>query len=331
MDFNELDNILRPLTEHEKTYRDTPIASNMYDKLPNITDNKGRKIYTFDDSTLVTTANIKISKHSRYSIVPMHTHTFLELSYVYCGKLEEIVNDKKVILSKDQIIIVDTGVPHFILPTSEEDIIINILIRKEYFSTSFLSRLSTKGIISEFLVNAISDKKNHDNYLIFNSETSRRIPNIIRELMCEYFDKSLCSEEIIDCYMILLFSELLRVFQYDSNKSQSYSSGRATIIDILQYLEDNFMTCTLASTATHFNFHPNYLSALIKKTTNKSFKELIQAHKLTKASISLINTDVPIYEISNEIGYDNLSFFYKKFKNYFGITPNEYRDKYKNI
>ena len=331
MDFNDLDNILIPLTEHEKAYRDNPIVSNIYDMLPNITDNHGRKVYTFDDSALATTSNIKISKHSRYSIVPMHTHTFLELSYVYRGKLEEIINTKKVILSKDQIIIVDTEVPHFILPTSEEDIIINILIRKEYFSTSFLSRLSTKGIISEFLVNAISDKKTHDNYIIFNSETSRKIPSIIRELMCEYFDKSLCSEEIIDCYMILLFSELLRVFQYDSNKSQSYPSGRVSIIDILQYLEDNFMTCTLASTANHFNFHPNYLSALIKKTTNKSFKELIQAHKLTKASISLINSDVPIYEISNEIGYDNLSFFYKKFKNYFGITPNEYRDKFKNM
>ena len=87
------------------------------------------------------------------------------------------------------------------------------------------------------------------------------------------------------------------------------------------------MTCTLISTASHFNFHPNYLSALIKKSTGKSFKELIQAQKLTRSSILLTNSNMPIYEIASEIGYQNLSFFYKKFKDYYGITPNEYRQK----
>lgn len=328
MNFDELEKKLVPLTEHELNHKANPGVSKIYDNYFNTLDYKGKKIYVFNDEDMIIGSNINISKHSRFSVVPMHVHTYIELSYVYSGKFEEIINDKKVKLSKNQIIIVDTGAPHFILPTSEEDIIINILIRKEYFSTSFLSRLSNKGIISEFLVNAISDKKSHDNYIIFNSEKNRRIPNIIRELMCEYFDKSLCSDEIINCYMILLFSELLKVFQYDSNQSHSNSSSNATIIDILQYLEKNYITCTLASTAAHFNFHPNYLSSLIKKTTNKSFKELIQAHKLTRASILLINSDIPIYEVANEIGYDNLSFFYKKFRDYFGITPNEFREKH---
>jgi YesN/AraC family two-component response regulator len=128
--------------------------------------------------------------------------------------------------------------------------------------------------------------------------------------------------------MILIFTELLKTFQYDTNQSLSNSKGSATVIDILNYLEENYMTCTLASTANHFNFHPNYLSALIKKSTNKSFKELIQAQKLTRCSILLSNSNMPIYEIAAEVGYQNLNFFYKKFKDYFGITPNEFRQKY---
>jgi AraC-like DNA-binding protein len=327
MNHKELDEKLRTLTDRELYYRSNPIFPEKYSRL-DLVDYEGKKIYLFDLQDLIIGENITVSKHTRFVEVPMHIHKYIELSYVYSGKFTEIIKDKSITLKEGQICIIDTGVPHAILSTKEEDIIINILIRKEYFSTSFLSRLSSKGIISQFLVTAVSDKKDHDNYIIFNSDNNRRLPNLIRELLCEYFDKSLYSDEIIDCYMILIFTELMKVFQYDANQAHANSNGSASIIDILQYLEENYMICTLASTAEHFNFHPNYLSSLIKKTTNKSFKELIQTQKLTRSSILLLNSDIPIYEIANEIGYQNLNFFYKKFKDYFGVTPNEYRQKY---
>ncbi|MCM8711542.1 AraC family transcriptional regulator [Clostridium sp. SYSU_GA19001] len=326
MDYKELDEKLRTLTARELHYKSNPGMSEKYKHLDPI-DYHGKKVYLFNLKDAIAGENISVLKHTRFAEVPMHKHDYIELNYVYSGKVTQIVKDKTITLKEGQICIVDTEVPHSILPTGEEDIIINLLIRKEYFTTSFLSRLSSKGIISEFLVTAVSDKKNHDNYIIFNSDNNRRIPNLMKELLCEYFDKSLYADEIIDCYMILIFTELMKVFQYDANQAHANSNGNASIIDILQYLEKNYMTCTLESTAAHFNFHPNYLSSLIKKTTNKSFKELIQAQRLTRSAILLTNSHMPVYEIANEIGYQNLNFFYKKFKDYFGVTPNEYREK----
>lgn len=328
MNHKQLDKKLRTLTPSELRYKNNPGVSSVYKVLPKINFDK-TKIYLFSSKDIIHGENIAINKNSRFTEVPMHIHDYIELSYVYSGRVTEIIKDKTITLKKGQICIVDTGIPHSILPTFEDDIIINILIRREYFSTSFLSRLSSKGIISEFLINVVSDKRDHDNYIIFNSDNNEKMPNLMKELLCEYFDKSLYADEIINCYMILIFTELIKTFHYDTNKSLKNSKGSATVIDILQYLEENYMTCTLASTAAHFNFHPNYLSSLIKKATNKSFKELIQAERLTRASILLSNSDMPIYEIANEIGYQNLNFFYKKFEKYFGVTPNEFREKNK--
>lgn len=327
MNHRELDEMLNSLTDREIYHKNKGNISSIYNQLGQI-DYEGKKIYLFNLADLLSGENITLSRHTRFAEVPMHIHDYIELSYVYSGKVTEIIKDKTITLKEGQVSIIDTGIPHSILPTNENDIIINMLMRKEYFTTSFLSRLSTKGIISQFLVNAISDKTNHDNYIIFNSDNNEKMPNLIKELLCEYYDKSLFFNEIIDCYMILIFTELLKTFQYDTNKSLSNSKGSATVIDILNYLEENYMTCTLASTANHFNFHPNYLSSLIKKSTNKSFKELIQAQKLTRCSILLSNSNMPIYEIATEVGYQNLNFFYKKFKDYFGVTPNEFRHKY---
>lgn len=327
MEHIELEAKLRPLTQREIYYRSNSVISEKFKQHPPI-DYEGIKVYKFDSDLLFPGENISITKHTRFAEVPMHIHDYIELSYVYSGKVTEVIKDRTVTLNEGQVCIIDTGIPHSILKTDENDIIINILMSKQYFSTSFFSRLSNKGIISEFLVNAVSGKKNHDNYIIFKSDNNKKLPNLIKDLLCEYFDKALYSTEVIDCYMILIFTELVRVFKYYANQSYTNSGSGVSIIDILQYLEENYMSCSLISTAAHFNFHPNYLSSLIKKSTNKSFKELIQAQKLTRSAILLTNTDAPIYEIANEIGYQNLNFFYKKFKNYFGVTPNEYREKY---
>lgn len=42
----------------------------------------------------------------------------------------------------------------------------------------------------------------------------------------------------------------------------------------------------------------------------------------------LENTNIPIYEIASEIGYNNLNFFYKKFKKYFNVTPQKFREDF---
>ena len=46
------------------------------------------------------------------------------------------------------------------------------------------------------------------------------------------------------------------------------------------------------------------------------------------ASKLLINTNLPIIQIANQVGYDNHSFFTQKFREYFHLSPTTYRKKY---
>lgn len=41
-------------------------------------------------------------------------------------------------------------------------------------------------------------------------------------------------------------------------------------------------------------------------------------------------TDKSVDDISREIGYNNLTYFHKKFHSLYGVTPNEYRNSLKN-
>lgn len=279
------------------------------------------------ESILPPDENISISKHHRFIPIPAHQHDFIELFYVYSGSCTQIINGKKVTLSQGDMCILDTNVIHSIETTGENDIIINCLMRKDYFDTSLLSRLSSNDLISTFLVHAIYQSKDYNNFIIFHSEKREKLHNLMKDLMCEYFDPSICSKEIINCYIILIFSELLQIYQDQTPEVQilNETANTKNISKILEYIQKNYICTTLAETAKTFNFHPNYLSTLLKKTTGKSFKEIIHEQKLKKACTLLKNTDMTVEDISLEVGYNNFSFFYKKFKDAFGVTPLEYR------
>ncbi|HRM89934.1 MAG TPA: helix-turn-helix transcriptional regulator, partial [Thomasclavelia ramosa] len=57
-----------------------------------------------------------------------------------------------------------------------------------------------------------------------------------------------------------------------------------------------------------------------------TFKQLIQEERLKAAANLLKTTSLPIVEIMQEVGYENITYFYKIFKEKFKITPSIYRN-----
>lgn len=52
---------------------------------------------------------------------------------------------------------------------------------------------------------------------------------------------------------------------------------------------------------------------------------------MTDFCFYLINTDTPIFELINKVGYENQGFFYKKFREIYGVNPLEYREVHNNL
>ncbi|HBE9444196.1 TPA: helix-turn-helix transcriptional regulator [Clostridioides difficile] len=152
---------------------------------------------------------------------------------------------------------------------------------------------------------------------------------LVAELTKEYLNKSMCYKEIMDCYIILIFYELLEIHKTKNEKTLTSDSkiNIDNIAEMMKYIEENYAQTTLREVAKKFHFHPNYLSTLIKKTTGKSFKDIIHEQRLKKATTLLKSTDMSIEDISIEVGYNNQTFFYKKFKETYSLTPKKYRIK----
>lgn len=320
-----LDEFLFRYTESELRHLNDPVPtlSARYQRIPKITF-RNREMYQFHFGSLLKNNLICVNKESRFTFIPEHIHTVIEFLYVYAGKCTQIIDGQRVKMKQGDICLLDVNVPHSIEYLEKEDIIITIEMRREYLTQGLLQRLGSKGIITSFLVSALSLESEHDQYLLFQHREESAIHSILQAILCEYFDPALCTEQIIDANIILLYCELLR--NYRNQVISSHTDKSSQIIPILEYIEQNWLTVTLESAARKFGFHPNYLSAYIRKETGLSFKQLVIAQRMYMACFYLTTTGYPVTEIAKKTGYENLGFFYRKFQELYGMTPAEYRD-----
>ncbi|QNQ81071.1 helix-turn-helix domain-containing protein [Lactobacillus sp. PV034] len=96
---------------------------------------------------------------------------------------------------------------------------------------------------------------------------------------------------------------------------------------LTQYIDTNFADISLEDAANYFGFNKNYFSSLVKEKTGQSFMEQVDERRMKEAITLLSDPDISLKEIIKHLGYSSKSFFYKKFNNYFGMTPTEMRKK----
>ncbi len=79
-----------------------------------------------------------------------------------------------------------------------------------------------------------------------------------------------------------------------------------------------------------FGYHPFYISNVLKDTKGMTLRQYIIAYRLKLSKRMLRETDKTTGEIAEACGFTDASYFTKTFKNAFGETPKEYRNKFKD-
>ena len=78
-----------------------------------------------------------------------------------------------------------------------------------------------------------------------------------------------------------------------------------------------------------FGYHPFYVSKVLKEKKGLTLRQYIIGYRLKASKRLLELTDKSISDIASECGFTDASYFAKTFKSYFGETPKEYRNRFK--
>ncbi|WHZ05190.1 helix-turn-helix domain-containing protein [Neobacillus sp. YX16] len=266
---------------------------------------------------------IMVRQHTRFVDFPLHKHDYIEVNYVYNGKLEQTVGGKPIILKKGELLLLNQHIEHEIKACAKEDIVINFIIRLAFFDFIF-SYLSSGNIVSDFLLSSLYNNTQNGQFLYFKVSEVEGIQDLIRKMIHEIMYPTTFSESAIKLYMGLVMIELIKNSDRVERKEEA-SITHYMVVESLKYIEEHYKEASLYELAEQLNQSHYGLSKTIKKATSRTFKDLLQERRLGKAKELLEGTDLPIASIVEQVGYDNISYFYRIFKGKFGQTPKEFR------
>lgn len=108
--------------------------------------------------------------------------------------------------------------------------------------------------------------------------------------------------------------------------------GNYLVDQAKNYIKQHFTeNINFVKLAQDINVSDTYLSALYKKITGQTLKNYQIELRMEKAIKLLRNTNMQIYEVAAEVGYDNEQYFSRFFKQKLGFTPSQCRNSYTEL
>ncbi|MFC5446648.1 response regulator [Paenibacillus aestuarii] len=101
-----------------------------------------------------------------------------------------------------------------------------------------------------------------------------------------------------------------------------------TMQKVLAYLQTHYTDdLNMAVVSNHFSLNYSYFSQAFQDYSGESFSNYVRRLRLDKAKELLVHFDLKVYEISDQVGFENVKHFSRIFKDTEGITALEYRSQ----
>ena len=265
---------------------------------------------------------ISVRTHTRYTPFPIHRHNYTEMMIVLSGRINHRIGEKRVSLGKGEILFLNKHISHSIEMAGKDDIGVNVIM-----SDSFLNSMSAElestvfsGLMRE------SRKYNGDGmFLHFCTDGVKKIENLIENLLIdltgERAELSLMAKTV-ELLLSYLSSESDRLL-IDGTDTVDKATRRK--LEILGYVKSNYRSASLGELSKKLYLSVPYLSKTVKESFGKSFKELLIDERMNRACEMIKNSDIPISDIIQAVGYENESYFHREFKKRYAATPLQLR------
>ena len=271
---------------------------------------------------------IQVRTHTRFIDFPEHNHNYIEMMYVCQGKITHFIGGKEVVMEEGDFLILNQHVRHSICCASREDLGINFIALPEFFDIP-LQMLQGNNVLADFLVDTLRQNSFSEKYLLFKLSGILEIENLMENIVYSLKNLGKNEEKINQLSMGLVFLHILNhIDKLDYTSPQNYKE--IVLQTTLSYIDQHYKEANLSKLSEDLNQSLSVLSRMIKQNFGHTFQELVQRKKFQKAMTLLSETNLSIADIVAAVGYENSSYFYRRFQEKYHMSPREYRLTHQN-
>lgn len=281
--------------------------------------------FTVDNKKMMSAGQlIAIRTHTRFLPFPNHKHNYVEVSYCCKGHITHVIDGREVVLEAGDLLFLNQYTWHEVKEAGISDIGVNFIILPEFFDMAFRF-LERDSIVANFFVDLLRQNAHEGQYLHFKAAGVLPVQNLVENLIYSLIAGDADSQNALNqtTMGLLLLSLASHTDTLKAFLPQQQSD--MLLATVLQYIEKSYKTASLSSLAAATHQSLPSLSRFIQRNAGASFQELLQRKRLEKAAFLLKNTDLPVSDIIAAVGYENHSYFYRRFQAVYGVTPNGWR------
>ncbi len=129
-----------------------------------------------------------------------------------------------------------------------------------------------------------------------------------------------------------LIESYIRLLMKEKSDRDTDDSKKLLWKDIVAFADDNDTGgLTMKELAEIFHYNEKYLGREFKKATGMSMKLYICRRRVERAMELLRETDLCVTEIASKCGFENISYFNRRFRQFAGASPRAYRDSVRKM
>lgn len=274
---------------------------------------------------IVSPDNLVVVKEEsfRYNDFPLHTHPEYEIILILESTGKRMVGDSITEFNAVDLCMFGKNLPHtfYTKGLSDNEAIKQVVIqfhedflgpgffdRKPFMKIKELFQLSSRGIVFNGQTRIDLTKR-------IQALTSKGLTETVIDLLDILHLLSLSSE-----YTLLSSSAFIQSLNHDESSRMS---------KVYEYIFENFKKdISLDEVASIAYLSPSAFCRYFKKFTRKTLSEFMIDLRIGYACKLLQGNHMGISQVSIESGFNNVSYFNRKFKVLKGVTPMEYQRQF---
>ncbi|XEC93265.1 helix-turn-helix domain-containing protein [Paenibacillus tarimensis] len=256
--------------------------------------------------------------------MPFHCHDATEIMYMISGRatieIEFAPNrTERIVLKKGEFVLLDSNVPHRLVVDAQSPcrmLNVEFTFQRQSSPLPSIKQLADEdpallellSVPSQYLVQRDPDEVYHT----------------LKSLVLE-----LDHEDTGDRPMVrLLFAQLLiRIARLRREAMSGISQDAERYVKkSIMFMQHNYdRDIQVKDIAGAVNLHPGYLQRIFRRQTGQTLMEYLTMHRMEKAKMLLLHTDIPVSDIADYVGINSRQYFHVLFKKHTQSTPISFR------
>ncbi len=261
-----------------------------------------------------------------------HAHDYVQIWYVNKGAFDHSIGSHRYRVVAGNLFVIPPYTVHRVdmLP-GEELLVTGCEFMPEVIDSAYRSPSDAKpppyaDLLSPFLV----PEEHVRPKVTLTGDDDLTVRRLLDEMLCEHTEKPAFLEAHLRAGLMKLLAVLLRVYSADMEHDLSRVAGehRRMIAQCINYIHQYY--------AEDLRLEDMYRRALVSRTTfcqlfkemtGKTFSAYVNDLRIRRAMRLLLDPSLTVNEVSYRVGFNNVSYFSRRFKQVVGLSPSRYREE----